>query len=322
MPLRTRQELKDYCLRRLGAPVIDINVDEQQVEDRIQDALDYWNEYHFDGVERVYLKAEVVASTLTLAFPNAGFILREMVEGQTSGAIAEIWKVNDDNQTIQLKRTIGVFQDGETIVGETTGTTAVLAANNAFIIGNWDLQYFPVSDAVTGIARILSLGPGTSGTSPRNIFDVVYQFRLTDMYDLMATDLIYYTQVKQHLSMLDMLLPGERGLRFNRKQNRLYIDVNWYEILTPGNFIVAECFRIMDPATFPKVYDDIFIKKYATALIKRQWGANLLKFTGIQLPGGVQMNGQSIYDDAVQEIQTLEEEMKLRYEEPPMFMVG
>jgi hypothetical protein len=322
MPIRTRQDLKDYCLRRLGAPVIEINVDEQQVEDRIQDALDFWNEYHFDGVERVYLKAEIVASTLDLGFPQTGsYIEKETITGQTSGATAEIWKIESDTR-FQLRRTKGTFANNELIVGEDSGASVASHPTTAFVIGNWDLQYIPVSDAVTGINRILSLGPGTSGTSPRNIFDVMYQFRMTDMYNLMSADLIYYTQVKQHLSLMDMLFPGERGIRFNRKQNRLYLDINWYEVLTPGNFVVAECFRIMDPATYPRVYDDIFIKKYATALIKRQWGANLMKYSGIQLPGGVTLNGNDIFQDAIKEIEKLEDEMKLRYEEPPMFIVG
>jgi hypothetical protein len=322
MPITTRQELKDYCLRRLGYPVIEINVDEDQVEDRIQDALEFWNEYHFDGVEKVYLKAQVVASTLKLQGTNAPLFKRgEKITGQTSGATSEVYGVEGLN-VLTLKATNGTFVNNEVITGQTSGVSALSSTANAFTLGNWDSQYFEISDAVTGVTRIFSVGPSTSNTSPRNIFDVVYQFRLTDMYDLLSTDLIYYAQVKQHLQTLEMLLPGERNIRFNRKMNRLYVDVNWLETFIPGSYVVAECHRILDPDQFAEVYNDMFLKRYATALIKRQWGENMKKFAGIQLPGGVTLNGKEIYDEAMTEITDIEKEMQSRYELPVDLMVG
>ncbi len=142
------------------------------------------------------------------------------------------------------------------------------------------------------------------------------------MYDLMSTDLIYYAQVKQHLSLLDMMLPGERSIRSNRKQDRLYIDMNWAEALTPDTYVMVECYRLLDPEQYTKIYNDLFLKRYATALIKRQWGNNMKKFDKIQLPGGVTLNGKEIYDEAQEEIKEIEREMQDRYEEPPYFSIG
>lgn len=320
--LSSRQQLKDYCLRRLGAPVIEINVDDDQVEDRIQDAIEWFQEYHFDGTERMYLKSLIEASTLEFATPDSNLLIEgEIITGATSGATAKVYKALTATK-IQLKQTQGTFLDGEIITGGTSGATISLGATTAFILGNWDKLYLDIPDAVLGVNRIFILGPGTAGMNTRNIFDVVYQFRLNDMYDLMSTDLIYYAQVKQHLSLLDMMLPGERSIRFNRKQNRLYIDVNWPEILTPDTYIMVECYRLTDPAEFSKVYNDLFLKRYATALVKRQWGNNMKKFDKIQLPGGVTLNGKEIYDEAMEEIKEVEVEMQNRYELPPLFEIG
>jgi hypothetical protein len=322
MPISTRQELKDYCLRRLGYPVIEINVDDDQVEDRIQDAIEFWQEYHFDGVEKIYLKAQVTASKVKIQGINAQLFAKgETITGATSGATAEVYEISGLNE-LTLKGTDGTFANNEVITGDQSGFSASTLTTNAFTQGNWDSQYFDISDAVTGVTRVFAIGPANVGSSPRNIFDVVYQFRLTDLYDLMSSDLIYYSQVKTHLQTLEMLLPGERNIRFNRKMNRLYVDVNWLETFIPGNYIVAECHRILNPETWTEVYNDIFLKRYATALIKRQWGNNMKKFGGIQLPGGVTLNGKEVYDEAEQEILKIEEEMQSRYELPIDFMCG
>ncbi len=317
----TRQQLKDYCLRQLGHPVIEINVDEDQVEERIDDAIQFWHEYHFDGIERTYMLAQIEATKLVLATADAEmFEDRETVTGQTSGATATVYR--RQGTELQVFDTEGTFADGETIVGSSSAASVVLAASDAFTLGNWDRRYITVDDSVTGVVRLLTIGPGTSGVSPRNIFDVIYQFRLQDMYNLMSTDLVYYAQVKQHLQMFDMLFPGDRTITFNRKQGRIHIEFNWREVVRPGDYIVAEVFRIIDPTQFPKVYNDIFIKRYATALIKRQWGSNMKKFGGLQLPGGVTLNGKEIYDEAEEEIRLIQSDMQSRYEEPPIFMVG
>jgi hypothetical protein len=322
MIITTRQELKDYCLRRLGFPVIEINVDDDQVEDRIQDAIDYWNEYHFDGVERIFLKEQIEASTLKLATPTANtFTVKERIVGETSGARADVHAVAGTD-LLKIRKVNGVFVDGETITGVESGISASLAATDAYTIKNWTSGEFEVSDAVTGVIRIFNLGTAGGVRTSTNIFDVVYQFRLNDMYNLLSSDLIYYSQVKTHLELLDMMFSGIRTIRFNRKQNKISVDVNMNDVFVEGDYVVFEVYRVLNPADWSKVYNDMFIKRYATALIKRQWGSNMSKFDGMQLPGGVVMNGTKIYQEAVDEIMKLEEEMQSRYELPPDFFVG
>src|SRR3990167_8605149 len=271
----------------------------------------------------MYLKERVVASTILLTTPDAAsYTQNEVVTGSISGATGKVYAA-PTSTTLQLLggSTVGTFVDGETVTGATSGVAKVIATNG-FTVGNWDLQYFEISDLVLGIDNIFIVGPGTAGTNTRNIFDVVYQFRLNDMYDLLSTDLIYFSQVKTHLSMLDMMLPVYRSIRFNRKQGKLFVDMNWSEQLTPGAYIIAECYRILNPEDNNKVYNDLFLKKYATALIKRQWGNNLKKFGGIQVLGGVTLNGKEIYDESIEEIKELESEMQSRWETPPFFEIG
>ena len=182
---------------------------------------------------------------------------------------------------------------------------------------------FPVSNNILGITRVFNFGgAATNNTRDGQLFDLMYQFRMNDLYNLMGADMVYYTVVQSHLTTLEKLLAGERQIRWNRKTDRLYIDTDWDKTYNVGDFIVAEAFAILDPATYTEVYDDLFLKKYATALIKRQWGENLKKFQGIQMPGGVTLNGRQIFDDAKEEIQQLEETMQLKHEMPPLDFIG
>lgn len=242
----SRQGLIDYCLRRLGHPVIEINIDEDQVEDRIDDAFQFYREYHYDAVERVYLKYQITSEDMTN-------------------------------------------------------------------------RYIPLNDNIVGVDRILPFSNRSTGI---NIFDIRYQILINDLYSLMSTDLIYYSQVKTQIELINQLLVGVKPVRFNRHMNRLYIDMDWEADVDVGSFIIVECFRILDPDTFTDVYNDRFLKQYATALIKRQWGENMKKFQGVQLPGGVLLNGQQIFDEAVEELARLEQEMQSRFELPPDMFVG
>jgi hypothetical protein len=151
------------------------------------------------------------------------------------------------------------------------------------------------------------------------LFDVRYQILLNDLYSIQSTDIIYYFQVQNQLQLLNQLLVGQKPIRFNRHQNRLHIDMDWEMDTAVGEFLIIECYRILDPNTYTDVYNDLYLKKYVTAQMKKQWGNNLKKFSGVQLPGGVTLNGQIIYDEAVQEIQMLEQEVESRYQEPVDF---
>ena len=323
MALASRTDLQDYCLRRLGAPVIDINVDEQQVSDRIDDALQFWQEYHFDGVERTYVKHQVTGSQLKLNLSVAGnFQRNETVTGGTSGATARV--DTGEGQYITIEQVLtGTFVAGEQITGSESGTTATLSGSNHYTEGDIEKGYIPISNNILGITRVFNFGgAATNNTRDGQLFDLMYQFRMNDLYNLMGADMVYYTIVQSHLTTLEKLLTSERQIRFNRKTDRLYVDTDWDRTFNVGDYIVAEAYAIIDPATYTEVYDDMFLKKYTTALFKRQWGENLKKFSGIQMPGGVTLNGDSIYNEAVQEIQAIEQEMSLKYELPPSFMIG
>ena len=242
----SREGLKDYCLRNLGAPVIEINVDDVQVEDRIDDAFQFYREYHYDAVEMVYLKHQMTTQNITN-------------------------------------------------------------------------QYIEVPDTVVGVQRILPFSNRSDGT---NIFSIRYQILINDLYSLMSTNLIYYYQVKQELELINQVLVGVKPVRFNRHMNRLYIDMDWSGDVNVGDYIIVECYRILDPETYRDVYNDMFLKRYCTALIKRQWGLNLKKFVGVQLPGGVTLNADQIYQDAIDEILKIETEMQLRFELPVDMFTG
>lgn len=322
MAVASRQGLIDYCLRRLGFPVIEINVDDDQVEDRIDDALQYFQEFHFDGVERVYLQHQVTGATLKFSGLSApSFELGELLIGATSGASCYV--VSIPGTTLTVSKVSGTFTASEIVTGETSGFSRTLAPTAFYTPGDIENGYVSISDAVIGVIRVLPVnGPSSGMNNANNMFDVMYQFRMNDMYNLLSADMIYYTQMQQYLSMLDMLLVGDRSFAYNRKTDKLEIHCNWTDVFDPGDFIIVECYRIVDPNTYTQVYDDRFLKEYATALIKKQWGINMKKFGGMQLPGGIVMNGQQVYDEAIEEIRLIQQDMQLSSELPVDFMVG
>lgn len=319
-----RQQLIDYCLRELGHPVVEINVDEDQVSDRIDEALQFYQDYHYDGVERMYLSTKVTATRITINTSTAqNFQLGETIVGQTSGARAQIVQelsvpmVSSYGTTVLAAYIQGTFSSSEVIVGSASGHSSTTTAITLGVIDN---KYIETTDGVIGVVRILPFSAINTGQA--YMWDIRYQLRLNDMFDLLNTSIIYYEQVKQQLALIDQLLVGSKSFRFQRHMNRLYIDMGWTTDITEGEYIIVEAYKILDPNTWTDVYNDRFLKRYATALIKRQWGANLKKFEGIQMPGGVTLNGQKIYDEAVEEIRYLETEMQSTYVEPPNFMMG
>lgn len=314
MAITSRQDLVEYCLRNLGAPVIEINVDTEQIEDRIDEALKYFHEYHFDGIERTYLKHIITPNHLKLSSNDADLFQRgEKVTGQTSGASLEVYDTKDGNR-IRSKIFEGTFLPGETVVGQTSGASATISTSSGIFIGDIQNEYIEVSDAVINIDRVLPIQGNHNNTS---MFDITYQIRLNDLYNVSSTSMLYYTVVQQHLALIDFTLNVHNNVHFSRKTNKVFIQTDWRRNMSPDSLVIFECYRILDPNDFPKVYDDMFLKKYATALIKRQWGTNLKKFGGLSLPGGVTLNGKEIYDEAVNEIQSLEDKMQEYYSMPP-----
>lgn len=319
MAITSRQDLADYCLRNLGHPVIEINIDDDQIEDRLDEAFQFYREYHFDAVEEVYLKTQITSSNIVLTTNVANsFTASEVVTGATSGATTTLLQIPTSGNTLFCYKTPeGVsFSAGETITGSISGATATISS---FTKGTFDKRYFDIADAVTGIKNVLPFYDKASGI---NLFDIRYQMLVNDLYNLMSVDMIHYTMIQSHLRLINTLLVGEKPFRFNRHMNRLYIDMDWEKDASINDYLIVNCFRILDPNDFTDVYNDMFLKRYATALIKRQWGNNLKKFEGVQLPGGVTLNGQQIYDEAMAEIQKIEEEMQSRFELPVNFIMG
>ena len=300
----TRATLKQYCLRNLGKPVIDINVDDDQVEDRIDEALQYFAQYHSDGIERMYLKYKVTADDVTRLTKNKSYNVDE------KGTVAENIELED-----------GTLTSGDTsgdIKGEDGG--AILTEDSTLVrtVYEENQNYLVIPDAVISVINIFPL----SDRANLNMFDVRYQLRLNDLYDFSSTSIVHYQMTMQHLDFLDHVLVGEKPIRFNQLSNRLYIDQDWSNDITADEYIIIECYRKLDPTTHSDIYDDLYLKRYTTTLIKRQWGQNLSKFKGTAMLGGITLNGSELFTTAIDEQQKLEEEIRLNFEEPPHFQQG
>lgn len=308
----TREGLKKWALKRLGAPVIEINADDDQLEDRIDEALAKFQEYHHEGTEKMYLKAQIRASTLTIQESNAAdYRNTSIITGQTSGAKAKVIIQSDgvksDGSTIVC---INVNTDGEFIDGETIdngeGVTSTLANAGAVTLGEWDLKYVEVSPLVYGVTRLLHFG---GSSSAQNVFDFQYQLRLHDLYNLTSTSMIYYTQIHQHIDLIDFLLNPKPMINFNRLQNRIHLLIDWDRDVVVGDYIVAECYRVLDPADYVRTWGHPWLLEYATELFRLQWGENVFKFNNMQLPGGVTVNADAIISRAERNLEKLEERL-------------
>ena len=323
MSIASREAFVDWCLKALGEPVVEVNIDDSQIDHRVDEALEHWHQYHFEGVEKVYLKQQITASTLKFTTSvGDNFQAGEKVVGMTSGAYAyvatEVGGRKSTGTQLLIRNITGTFVAGETVQGTTSLASGTLAATAFFTIGTYDQRYFDLPDIVFGVSRVLSFN---AANSSKNLFDIQYQLRLNDLYDLASTSIIYYKTVMSHLALLDLELNGHPLYRFNRMAGRLYLDVNWESNLILGEFVVIECYRAMDPTTWSRIWNEPWLKKYATALIKKQWATNGKKFLGIQLPGGVTIDWQGMYNEAMNEIKELEDEM-LNKSAPLEFFLG
>ena len=283
----TKQELIDYCKRKLGAPVLEINVDDDQIDDLVDDAFQYFNERHFDGVERTYLKYKISQN--------------DVDRGTASGT--------DQGTATTLTRTSKTSAGENSLTYGGTHSTHYFYENKNFI---------PVPDSVMGINGVFKFD--TSSISG-GMFSIKYQLFLNDLYYFNSVELLQYAMTKTYLEDIDFLLTTDKQIRFNQRQNRLYLDIDW-GAQQVDDFLVIDCQIALDPATFTDAYNDSFVKKYTTALIKKQWGQNLIKFKGTKLPGGIELNGREIYDDAVKELEDIKAAMSTEYEVPPLDMIG
>ena len=241
----SRIELKEYCLRALGKPVIQINVENDQLEDRLEEGLQMYQEFHGDATIKTYLKHEISQTDI-------------------------------------------------------------------------DNEYVTLTEATIGVIAVFPLDSG----STKNMFDVRYQLYLNDIYDLTKTSIVSYYQVQQHLGVLQEVFSGKPGMRFSRHQNRLYVDVDWSKEFNVGDYLVAECVQIVDPTTYTDIFNDMWLKQYTTELFRKQWGNNLIKYQGTQLPGGTTLDGGRILDEAKSNIEILLQDLEGKYQFPVDFAVG
>ena len=300
----TRSTLKDYCLRNLGKPVIDINVDEDQIEDRIDEAVQYFCQYHTDGVERMYLKYKVTADDKVRLRKNKEFNVIE------KGTYADNIELESGTNTVLEGDGDLIKEDGTPL--HTEDSTIVETTYEE------TQNYLVIPDAVISVINIFPL----SDRANLNMFDVRYQLRLNDLYDFSSTSIVHYEMTMRHLDFLDHILVGEKPIRFNALSNRLYIDMDWQEDIDADEYLIIECYRQLDPAQHTNMFNDIYLKRYTTALIKKQWGQNLSKFNGTAMLGGVTLNGPELFSTAISEQQKLEEEIRLNFEEPPHMQQG
>lgn len=277
----TRQELIDYCKRQLGYPVLEINVADEQIDDLVDDAIQFFQERHFDGVYQTFYKYKVTQDDID--------------RGRARGG----------NSTVGIATTTA----SASIVG--SATTQFSYEENS--------NYLQVPPNIIGVNKLFHFDGSASLTN--NMFSVKYQLFLNDIYYWGSTELLTYSMVKTYLEDMDFLLTTQKQIRFNKRQDRLYLDIDW-GTLNVDDYLIIDCYTTLDPNDYSRVWNDSFIKPYLTALIKRQWGQNMMKFTGVKLPGGVELNGRQMYDDAQKDLEMIMEKMSNTYELPPLDMIG
>ena len=277
----TRQELVTYCKRQLGAPVLEVNVADEQIDDILDDSIQYFQERHFDGTIQMFMKYKVTETDIKRGRAR---------EGRT------------DN--------VGIVT--------TTATSTIDGGTTTF---SWTetSNYLQVPPSVIGVTKVMHFDGANTVTN--NMFSVKYQMFLNDIYYWGSTEILTYAMVKTFLEDLDFALTTQKQIRFNQRMDRLYLDIDWSS-LNADDFIVMECYRALHPDDYARVWNDSFLKRYTTAKIKKQWGQNLLKFQGVKLPGGVELNGRQIYDDAEKDLEVIREQMSNTYELPPLDMIG
>jgi hypothetical protein len=318
----SRLELKEYALRKMGFPVIDINVADTQLEDRIDDAIQYFNEWHYEGTYKMYLKHQLTASTIRFdaPIPADSYRMGDTVKGETSLAQAIVHAQSTDNLSVLVWKTTGAFQAGENLVGTLSTNQISTNATTFWEIGDMDQQYI---DIPNHIMSVLSIFPISSTQTSNFLFDPVYYYAFDLMFTFGGLDLISYELMKQRINQINNTFSGQKPVRFNRNMGKLFIDWDWTRTAAPGRWIVVECYRLLDPNEYSSVWNNFFLKEYVYALFMIQWGNNLSKFASIQLPGGVTLDGPRILEIGEKLKTELEEQMKAgRWSEPMGFRIG
>ena len=276
---RSRGALINYSLRKLGAPVLEINIEDDQIHDLVDDTLQWYYERHYEGIERMYLKYKITQDDI-------------------------------DRGTAKGTDGVGIV----TTTGITTTTSNYLVTSNFYETSN----FLAIPEHVRGINKIFKFD---SSSISGGMFSIKYQLFLNDLYYFNSVNLLQYAMTKTYLEDIDHLLTTEKQIRFNQRQDRLYLDIDW-GAQQVDEFIVIDCFRALDPEQYKQIYNDPFVKRYFVASLKKQWGQNLIKFRGTKLPGGIELNGREIYEDGMRELQAIRDRMAQDYEMPPLDFIG
>ena len=277
----SRTDLINYCKRQLGAPVLEINVADEQIDDLVDDALQYFQQRHFDGVTQTFLKYKITQEDIDRGRARGG-------SNNTAG------------------------------ITTSTATSTINGSSVSFSFEE-NSNYLQVPPEVIGITKVFKFDG--SNTVTNNMFSVKYQLFLNDIYYFGSTEILTYAMTKRYLEDIDFALSTDKFIRFNQRQDRLYLDIDWGSA-TVDDYLIIDCYRLLDPSSYSRVWNDSFLKRYVTALVKRQWGQNLIKFQGVKLPGGIELNGRQIYDDAQKDLEVIREQMSNTYELPPFDMIG
>ena len=277
----SRTDLINYCKRQLGAPVLEINVADEQIDDLVDDALQYFQERHFDGVTQTFLKYKITQEDIDRGRARGG-------SNNTAG------------------------------ITTSTATSTINESSVSFSFEE-NSNYLQVPPEVIGITKVFKFDG--SNTVTNNMFSVKYQLFLNDIYYFGSTEILTYAMTKRYLEDIDFALSTDKFIRFNQRQDRLYLDIDWGSA-TVDDYLIIDCYRLLDPSSYSRVWNDSFLKRYVTALVKKQWGQNLIKFQGVKLPGGIELNGRQIYDDAQKDLEVIREQMSNTYELPPFDMIG
>lgn len=321
--IHSRADLIEYALRKLGKPVLNIEVDMTQVEDRVDEALQFFQDFHYDGTERIYLKHQITGSQV-IVNTTVGFLPNEIVKG-TSGNYFQIIAIEPTKFITKFVFSpAGIsgatFVVGETITGQTSGAIATFASK---VVGDIEDGSVPISEMVTGVIRVIPWFHASAPTANSNnfLFDPKYQVIMSTFQNLGSSSMIYYNQLMSHISLMDQVLRPVDSLRFNRKMSKVFLEIDWPSA-DIGGFLIFECYRILDPEVFVEIYNDRMLKKLVTAKVKYQWSTNVQKYSGIQLLGGVTIDASTLMAQAVAEIEAAEEEIKDAYQEMPIGFIG
>jgi len=316
MTISSKVDLIEYALRKLGKPLINIEVAPEQIEDRVDEALQFFQDFHYDGTERIYLKHQLVGTEVVVS-TTAGFIPNEIVLAP-DGTHFSILSIASSTKFIvraiynSSKIPGAIITAGTILTGQVTGSVAEFVSS---VQGDLETGSVPISDMVTGIIRAIPWFQGNN--SSQFIFDPKYQVIMSTFQNLSSSSMIYFEQLMEHISLIDQVLRPVDSLRFNRKMGKVFLDLDW-SMAYPGDFLIFECYRILDPEEFTSIYNDRMLKKLVTAKIKLQWGHNTMKYSGIQLLGGVTIDSTTIIAQAEAEIVAAEQEIRDSYMELPI----